>query len=130
MLDVGCGNGQTTRDAARAAFDGSAVGVDLSSRMVEFARRLAAAERIANATFHQADAQIHPFVEGSFDVAISRTGVMFFGDPPAAFANIACPLRPGGRLVLMTLAEHRTQRMSRVRRSAGQAAARTRRAPS
>jgi SAM-dependent methyltransferase len=38
-------------------------------------------------------------------VAISRTGAMFFGDPVAAFANIARALRPGGRLVLLTWQE-------------------------
>ena len=39
VLDIGCGAGQTTRDAARAARAGSALGVDLSSRMIEEARR-------------------------------------------------------------------------------------------
>jgi SAM-dependent methyltransferase len=101
VLDIGCGSGQTTRDAARQATDGSALGVDLSSRMIELARRLAERQHIANATFEQADAQVHPFAAGHFDVAISRSGSMFFGDAPAAFTNIARALRPGGRLVLM-----------------------------
>jgi SAM-dependent methyltransferase len=34
-------------------------------------------------------------------VAISRFGVMFFGDPTAGFANLARGLRPGGRLVFV-----------------------------
>ncbi|RZT87672.1 methyltransferase family protein [Pseudonocardia sediminis] len=102
VLDIGCGAGQTTRDAARAATGGSALGVDLSSRMLDVARRLAEQEGVANATFRQADAQTYPFAPDSFDVAISRTGAMFFGDPAAAFANIARALRPDGRLVLMT----------------------------
>jgi SAM-dependent methyltransferase len=101
VLDIGCGTGQTTRDAARAARTGSALGVDLSARMIELARRLAAEQGIGNAGFEQADAQIHPFPAGSFDVAISRTGTMFFGDPAAAFANIGQALRPGGRLVML-----------------------------
>lgn len=41
VLDVGCGNGQSTRDAARAAHGGWALGVDLSSRMLERARERA-----------------------------------------------------------------------------------------
>ena len=101
MLDIGCGNGQTTHDAARTAGEGSALGVDLSTRMVEHARRLASDAGIANATFAQADAQIHPFTSASFDAAISRTGTMFFGDPKTAFLNIARALRPGGRLVML-----------------------------
>jgi SAM-dependent methyltransferase len=101
VLDIGCGTGQTTRDAARAASDGTGLGVDLSGRMIEFARRLATEEGIANTRFEQADAQVHPFPTRSFDVAISRTGTMFFGDPGAAFANIARAIRPGGRLAML-----------------------------
>jgi len=101
VLDIGCGTGQTTRDAARAAAAGGALGVDLSGQMIALARRLAADQGIANARFDQADAQLHPFAAASFDVAISRTGTMFFGDPAAAFANIARALAPGGRLALL-----------------------------
>ena len=99
VLDVGCGTGQTTRDAARAATQGRAHGVDLSSRMLEHARRVAAREGLTNATFEQADAQVHPFAPQSFDVAISRTAAMFFGDHVAAFTNIGRALVPGGRMV-------------------------------
>src|SRR5215470_2686546 len=99
--DIGCGTGQTTRDAARAAADGVALGVDLSGQMIALARRLAAGQGIANARFEQADAQIHPFPGHWFDAAISRTGTMFFADPAAAFANIARALRPGGGLAML-----------------------------
>ncbi|MEV6488011.1 methyltransferase domain-containing protein [Actinoplanes sp. NPDC051633] len=102
VLDIGCGTGQTTRDAARLAPEGSAFGVDLSSEMIDVARRLAEREGTANARFAHADAQVHPFDEGAFDIAISRTGSMFFGQPHVAFANIARALRPGGRLVLLS----------------------------
>jgi SAM-dependent methyltransferase len=100
VLDIGCGTGQTTRDAARTAAEGEALGVDLSSRMLEYARLRAASEGVANASFEQADAQVHPFPPGSFDIAISRTGAMFFADPTAAFTNIARALRHAGRLAL------------------------------
>ena len=101
VLDIGCGTGQTTRDAAGAARPGQALGVDLSARMIELARRLAAGQAIGNVSFEQADAQIHPFPAGSFDVAISRTGTMFFGDPAAAFTNVGRALRLGGGLVIL-----------------------------
>src|SRR6266508_3479562 len=48
VLDIGCGNGQTTRLAARRAAHGSALGVDLSSAMLDQARRTAAEEGITN----------------------------------------------------------------------------------
>lgn len=102
VLDVGCGTGETTRDAARAASSGTALGVDLSAGMVGLARRRAELEGVANVSFAQADAQVHPFPDGAADVAVSRHGAMFFGDPVAAFANIGRALRPGGRLVLLT----------------------------
>ncbi len=88
--------------AARQARLGSALGVDLSARMLDEARRRAAAEGMANVVFEQVDAQIHSFGDRAFDVVISRTGVMFFGDPVAAFANLARATSPGGRLVLLT----------------------------
>jgi SAM-dependent methyltransferase len=99
VFDIGCGTGETTRDAARHANAGHALGLDLSGEMLRVARQRAAAEQLPNTSFEQADAQVHPFPEGAFDVAISRTGTMFFADPLAAFHNIARALRPGGRFV-------------------------------
>ncbi|MCW2915872.1 MAG: methyltransferase type 11 [Actinomycetia bacterium] len=107
VLDVGCGAGQTTRLAARTAGRGAVVGFDLSAPMLERARALAVDEGIANVTFEQGDAQVHPFPGGGFDVAISRFGIMFFADPVAAFANIGRALRPGGRLAFVSMAEPR-----------------------
>ncbi len=101
VLDIGCGAGQSTRDAARRAHRGHAYGVDLSARLLEIARRRAAHEQVGNVTFTQADAQVHPFTPASVDVAISRLGSMFFADPLAAFTNVRSALRPGGRLVLL-----------------------------
>ena len=100
VLDIGCGTGQTTRDAARLAVAGSALGIDLSSSMLDVARTRAEQEGIHHATFVQGDAQVHPFEPESFDVALSRTGSMFFGDAAAAHANIARAIRHGGRLAL------------------------------
>ena len=101
VLDVGCGAGQTTRDAARAAAPGEVLGVDVSGAALERARELTAAEGLGNVVYEQGDAQAHPFAAGRFDVAISRFGVMFFADPVAAFANIGSALRNGGRIVLL-----------------------------
>jgi SAM-dependent methyltransferase len=99
VLDVGCGTGGTTRAAARLARDGSALGVDIGRPLVEEARAETVAEGgPANVTFEQADAQVHPFPPGGFDVVLSRFGVMFFDDPVAAFANLRRGMADGGRL--------------------------------
>ena len=101
VLDIGCGAGQSTRDAARAATPGHVLGVDVSAPMLEQARRLTIAEQLDNVTYEHGDAQVHPFAPGHHDLAISRFGTMFFSDPVAAFSNIARALRVGGRLVLL-----------------------------
>ncbi|WP_373372128.1 class I SAM-dependent methyltransferase [Nannocystis bainbridge] len=101
VLDIGCGGGQSTRDAARAAAPGSAVGIDVSAELLELARRRTADEGVQNATYERGDAQVHVLPPGSFDVVLSRFGTMFFADPLAAFENIARATRPGGRLVMM-----------------------------
>lgn len=101
VLDVGCGIGQMTRDAARLTPNGWATGIDLSALMIEQARARAAAEGLANTTFEHGDAQVHPFVPSGFDAVVSHFGAMFFDDPVAAFGNIAAALRRGGRLVLV-----------------------------
>ena len=105
VLDIGCGNGRSTRDAARIAFSGSALGVDLSAKMLAVARERSKAEGLSNVRFVHADAQVHPFVDKYFDVAISCFGAMFFGDPVVAFANICRALQPGGRLGLLAWRE-------------------------
>ena len=106
VLDIGCGTGQTTRQAARSAQAGSALGVDISAPAIERAGELARAEGLGNVTFEHANAQVHRFPQERFDLAISRFGTMFFDDPGAAFANISRALRPAGRLVMMVWQAH------------------------
>src|SRR5690606_32313206 len=48
-----------------------------------------------------ADAQVHPFEAGAYDLAVSRFGTMFFADRVAAFANVARALQPGGRILFV-----------------------------
>jgi SAM-dependent methyltransferase len=106
VLDLGCGTGQTTREAARLASVGEAFGLDIDREMVARARELANRERVPNVRFDVGDAQAYPFRSGAFDVAISRFGTMFFNDPGEAFRNIARAIRVGGRLVMMVWQAH------------------------
>ncbi|MER0443557.1 methyltransferase domain-containing protein [Streptomyces sp. Edi4] len=103
VLDLGCGAGQTSRLAARRAHPGQVLGLDLSAPELDRARALAAQEGLDNLRFERGDAQVHPFSPGSFDVALSRFGIMFFADPAAAFAHVRGALRPGGRLAFASL---------------------------
>ncbi|MEV5965261.1 methyltransferase domain-containing protein [Kribbella sp. NPDC051952] len=101
VLDVGCGTGSTTRSAAWLAGSGTALGVDLSSPMLTVAALRARDAGTGNATYLQADAQVHPFEPEAYDVLLSRTGCMFFGDQVEAFTNLARAVKPGGRLSLL-----------------------------
>ncbi len=115
VIDVGCGCGDTTIAAARAAAGGIsgirgsascdepglAVGLDISAPMLEVAGQLAAQSGVANVAFVRGDAQAGPLRKDAFDVVISKFGVMFFADPQAAFAGLAASLRPGGRLAFL-----------------------------
>lgn len=96
VLDVGCGAGETARAAARLG--ARVTGVDLSSALLDVARQRAQDEGL-DVAFVQADAQVAD-LGTDHDRVVSRTGVMFFGDPVAAFANLAGALRPDGRLVV------------------------------
>ena len=101
VLDIGCGCGDVTILAARATRSGYALGADFSRIQVAEARRLTARAGVANARFEVADAQVHPFGTGVFDLALSSFGVMFFDDPAAAFANLRKAMRHGGRLAFL-----------------------------
>jgi SAM-dependent methyltransferase len=116
VLDIGCGTGRPTIEAAQLAIEGSALGLDLSSPMLVQARERAADEGVGNVTFVQGDAQVHAFEPDAADVAISHFGAMFFGDPVAAFTNIGRALRPGGRLALLGWREiERNEWLSTIR---------------
>jgi len=98
VLDVGCGTGSTTLAVARLlGTKGRCTGIDISDPMIAAAR--VRAERESTPTnFIRADAQTHAFEPASFDMIISRFGVMFFDDPVRAFANLRRAARDDAEL--------------------------------
>ncbi|QNK67513.1 class I SAM-dependent methyltransferase [Variovorax sp. PAMC26660] len=98
VLDVGCGTGATTLAVARLhSAKSQCVGVDISEPMIAAARNRAEREG-SPASFICANAQTHAFEPASFDMVISRLGVMFFDDPVRAFANLRSAARDGAEL--------------------------------
>nr|WP_047167264.1 class I SAM-dependent methyltransferase [Sphingomonas sp. Y57] len=101
VLDVGCGTGATTLAIAEALGPGGeCVGADISRPMIESAHVRAGRAGVP-ARFIHADVESHDFAPASFDLVTSRFGVMFFGDPVRAFANLRGAVREGGGLVLL-----------------------------
>lgn len=96
VLDIGCGCGGYTLALARATGPtGRVIGADVSTAVLEVAE----ATKAENTDYVLADASTHDFAGTAADLLTSRFGVMFFGDPDAAFANLHRALKPSGRLV-------------------------------
>jgi SAM-dependent methyltransferase len=101
VLDIGCGSGTTVLAlAAHVGPRGHVLGADIAAASVARACERIAAAGVRHAEVISADVATHPFVAGSFDLAFSRLGVMFFHDPIAAFANVHRAMKPAGRLAL------------------------------
>jgi SAM-dependent methyltransferase len=102
VIDVGCGTGATTLQLADAVgAHGSVLAIDISEPLLAVARRRLMQGGHANLRLVRGDAQTHRFERGCYDLAVSRFGVMLFGDPVGAFGNLARALRPGGRLAFV-----------------------------
>lgn len=97
VLDVGSGTGEPALSAARAVGPaGRVVGYDVSPRMLAAAR--AAAADAANVEFRLGDVATADLAPGSFDVALSRWGLMFAADRVELLRAVAGSLVPGGAL--------------------------------
>lgn len=97
LLDVACGPGILARSAAPLVGpSGRLVGVDINAGMVAAARRGPTTEPAIE--WHVASAEDLPFADAAFDVVAAQQGIQFFGDLPAAVAEMARVTRPGGRV--------------------------------
>ncbi len=102
VLDVGCGTGTTTLACAeRVGNAGRVTGIDVSTPMLEAARRRIAGRGLANVSLIEADASLHPFAPHGFDRIVSRFGVMFFADPVSAFRNLFAAMRTDGQIAFV-----------------------------
>jgi len=97
VLDVACGTGHVAIQAARTFCD--VTGIDYVEKLVETARRRAAAEGLTIA-FEVADAETLPFADSTFDFVVSAIGVMFTADHDRAAGELVRVCRPGGTIGL------------------------------
>jgi len=98
VLDIGCGAGELSLAIARGRPQARVLGVDISSDLVAAARERA--QNLDNASFVLADAARWQPPEGfAPDLLVSRHGVMFFAEPPAAFAHLHALAAPDARMM-------------------------------
>jgi len=116
VLEVAVGPGATLLEILRRVDRNNVVtGVDLSLRMLERARRRAAAAGFTKLDLRQADARQLPFADASFDVLFNSFmfDLLPRQDMPVVLAEFRRVLKPGGRLVLLSLSKSDPTRLSR-----------------
>jgi SAM-dependent methyltransferase len=95
VLEIGCGAAQCARWLT--TLGARAVGLDVSHRQLQHGRRIDLETGLSVPTVC-GTATTLPFADASFDVAFSAFGALqFVYDAPAAVAEVARVLRPGGR---------------------------------
>jgi ubiquinone/menaquinone biosynthesis C-methylase UbiE len=99
VLDVAAGaGGQTLAAARRVGPSGAVLATDISLNILEFAAQEARAAGFGNVATRMMDGESLEVEDASFDVVISRVGLIYFPDQQRALGEIRRALRDGGRV--------------------------------
>jgi SAM-dependent methyltransferase len=99
VLDVAAGaGGQSIAAARRVGPSGVVLATDISSRILEYAERLATAAGLTNIQTKTMDGEEIDVEESFYDAVISRVGLIYFPDQQAALKGMLRALKPGGRV--------------------------------
>ena len=104
LLDIGAGTGRLLELLAPRV--DSALGIDASRAMLALARSRLAKPELAHCAVRQADMYRLPLSAAGFDTVVLQMVLHYAEDPAAALAEAARMLRPGGRLIVIDLAQH------------------------
>ena len=118
VLDLGSGGGiDVILSARRVGPTGRAFGLDMTDEMLALAQANAAEAGVRNAIFLRGEIENVPLPAASVDVVISNCVVNLSTDTPAALAEMARVLRPGGRVGISdVVAEDRLSPAERAER--------------
>jgi SAM-dependent methyltransferase len=105
VLDVAAGAGdQTLQTAARVGPGGSVLATDISETILGFAAAEAKRAGYSNVAVRAMDGESLDIPEASFDVVISRVGLIYFPDRQRALSEMRRVLAPGGRVAAIVYA--------------------------
>lgn len=97
VLDVGCGQGNTTRCLAEVLAPARCVGLEYDASLVDYARTRP--DNPSSVSFQQGDATAMPFADASFDIAFCRYLLIHMTDPVRVVREMLRVVRPGGFVV-------------------------------
>lgn len=101
VLDLGCGDGRTTAEIAKAANKGTVVGLDSSPSMIEFAKKQFPSTENANLSFIEKGAEYIDYVN-EFDLIVSFSCFHWLKEPEKVFHRLNKALKENGRIVVLT----------------------------
>lgn len=110
ILDMATGTGDLAILLARRIPEARVLGVDLSERMLETARRKVAACGLdGRIRLETGDAERLETADASVDAVTVAFGVRNFGDPEAGLRELARTIKPGGRIVVLEFSRPRNR---------------------
>ncbi|NQY42679.1 MAG: methyltransferase domain-containing protein [Legionellales bacterium] len=104
VLDIGCGPGIMSQEIAKIVGEGGGVlGVDISNRQIQLAKKLASQERLTNIKFQQGSATDLTKIEEKYDVVYVRFVLIHMRNPYEVAEQVKKVLKPGGYLLVEEL---------------------------
>lgn len=95
ILDVGCGDGAISAKLSLENLDRIVVGIDISPKMIDFAKNSFSEPQYKNLSFLEGNAESIPF-ENDFEAVVSFNTIHRVPNPKIALQQMYAALKPGG----------------------------------